>query len=92
MRLACRPSLYIGDTTLRVSQVLSFAVAMLFLAALVFMLIKTKKNPKPIEGVDFFPEPTPKKVKTKGATTKDMRTLAKKRANKNTQAEEKQEK
>ncbi len=85
-------SLYIGDTTLRVSQVLSFAVAMLFLAALVFMLIKAKKNPKPIEGVDFFPEPTPKKVKTKGATAKDMRTLAKKRANKHLETEEKQEK
>lgn len=84
-------SLYIGDTTLRVSQVLSFAVAMLFLAALIFMLIKTKKNPKPIEGVDFFPEPTPKKVKTKGATSKDMRTLAKKRANKHIE-EEMQEK
>lgn len=85
-------SLYIGDTTLRVSQVLSFAVAMLFLAALVFMLIKTKKNPKPIEGVDFFPEPAPKKEKAKGVTTKDMRTLAKKRANKHLEAENKQAK
>lgn len=75
-------SLYIGDTTLRVSQVLSFAVAMAFLAVLVFMLIKVKKNPKPIEGVDYFPEPEPKKEKKKSATTKDMRTLAKKRAGK----------
>lgn len=48
-------SLYIGDTTLRVSQVLSGVVALLFLAVLIFMLIKTKRNPKPIEGVDFFP-------------------------------------
>ena len=81
-------SLYIGDTTLRVSQVLSFAVAMLFLAALVFMLIKTKKNPKPIEGVDFFPEVEPKKPATKGASVKDMRALAKKRADKNNQQDE----
>ena len=63
-------SLYIGDTTLRVSQVLSGVVALLFLAALIYMLIKTKKNPKPIEGVDFFPEPTPKKDKKKKADIK----------------------
>lgn len=63
-------SLYIGDTTLRVSQVLSGVVALLFLAVLVYMLIKTKKNPKPIEGVDFFPEPTPKKDKKKKADIK----------------------
>lgn len=63
-------SLYIGDTTLRVSQVLSGVVALLFLAVLIYMLIKTKKNPKPIEGVDFFPEPTPKKDKKKKADIK----------------------
>lgn len=63
-------SLYIGDTTLRVSQVLSGVVALLFFAALIYMLIKTKKNPKPIEGVDFFPEPTPKKDKKKKADIK----------------------
>jgi phosphatidylglycerol:prolipoprotein diacylglycerol transferase len=63
-------SLYIGDTTLRVSQVLSGVVALLFLAALIYMLIKTKKNPKPIEGIDFFPEPTPKKDKKKKADIK----------------------
>lgn len=64
-------SLYIGNTTLRVSQVLSAVVALLFLAALIYMLIKVKKNPRPIEGVDFFPEPTPKKKKNadKNATT-----------------------
>lgn len=73
-------SLYIGDTTLRVSQVLSAVVALLFLAALIFMLIKVKKNPKPIEGVDFFPEPTPKKKKN--ADRNAMRDLAQKRAEK----------
>ena len=75
-------SLYIGDTTLRVSQVLSGVVALLFLAALIFMLIKTKKNPKPIEGVDYFPEPTPKKVKKKNADKNVMKDLAQKRAEK----------
>ncbi len=75
-------SLYIGDTTLRVSQVLSAVVALLFLAALIFMLIKVKKNPKPIEGVDYFPEPTPKKVKKKNADKNAMKDLAQKRAEK----------
>ncbi|MBQ3498950.1 MAG: prolipoprotein diacylglyceryl transferase [Clostridia bacterium] len=75
-------SLYIGDTTLRVSQVLSGVVALLFLAALIFMLIKVKKNPKPIEGVDYFPELTPKKVKKKNADKNAMKDLAQKRAEK----------
>ncbi len=85
-------SLYIGDTTLRVSQVLSFAVAMVFLAVLVFMLIKVKKNPKPIEGVDYFPEVTPKVKKTKGkASNKDLKNLALKREEKILAEEEKEE-
>lgn len=75
-------SLYIGDTTLRVSQVLSAVVVLLFLAALIFMLIKVKKNPKPIEGVDYFPEPTPKKEKKKNADKNAMKDLAQKRAEK----------
>ena len=48
-------SLYIGDTTLRVSQLLSAVVVVVFLVLLVTLLIKYIKNPKPIEGVDFFP-------------------------------------
>ena len=85
-------SLYIGDTTLRVSQVLSFAVAMVFLTILVFMLIKTKKNPKPIEGVDFFPAEEPKEKKNKGkASNKDLKTLAQKREEKIIAAEENEE-
>ncbi len=48
-------SLYIGDTTIRVSQLLSMVVVAVFLALLVALLIKYIKNPKPIEGVDFFP-------------------------------------
>ncbi len=75
-------SLYIGDTTLRVSQVLSAVVALLFLAALIFMHIKTKKNPKPIEGVDFFPEVQPRKAKKKNADKNTMKDLAQKRAEK----------
>lgn len=49
-------SLYIGDTTIRVSQLLSAVVVVAFAIALVVLLIKFIKNPKPIEGVDFYPE------------------------------------
>lgn len=49
-------SLYIGDTTIRVSQLLSAVVVLVFLAALIVLLYKFIKNPKPIEGIDFFPE------------------------------------
>lgn len=49
-------SLYIANTTIRVSQLLSAVVVVAFLVLLIVLLIKNKKNPKPIEGVDFFPE------------------------------------
>lgn len=49
-------SLYIGDTTIRVSQALSGAVVIVFAVVLVMLLCKFIKNPKPIEGIDFFPE------------------------------------
>ena len=48
-------SLYIGDTTIKVSQALSAAVVVVFSVLLVTLLVKFIKNPKPIEGVDFFP-------------------------------------
>ncbi|MDR2525024.1 MAG: prolipoprotein diacylglyceryl transferase [Oscillospiraceae bacterium] len=47
-------SLYIGTSALRVSQLLSGLLAVACLAALVFLLLRYKKNPKPIEGVDYF--------------------------------------
>ncbi len=49
-------SLYIGDTTIRVSQALSGAVVIVFAVVLVVLLCKFIKNPKPIEGIDFFSE------------------------------------
>lgn len=49
-------SLYIGDTTIRVSQALSGAVVIVFAVVLVVLLYKFIKKPKPIEGIDFFPE------------------------------------
>lgn len=52
-------SLYIGSSSIRVSQLLSAAIVVVCAVILIVMLIKTKKNPKPIEGVDYFIEPKP---------------------------------
>jgi len=49
-------SLYIGSSTIRVSQLLSGILVVGCLAALILLLIKFTKNPKPIEGIDFFVE------------------------------------
>lgn len=48
-------SLYIGNTNLRASQLLSFAIVLVCGVLLVALTIKFTKNPKPIEGVDFLP-------------------------------------
>ncbi len=49
-------SLYIGNTDIRVSQVLSLAIVAVCAIVLVANLIKVHKNPRGIEGVDYFPE------------------------------------
>lgn len=49
-------SLYISGTTIRVSQALSAAIVLASLIALILLLNKYKKNPQPIDGVDFFLE------------------------------------
>ena len=54
-------SLYIAGTTIRVSQALSLAIAVVCAVLLVALLIKFTKNPKPIDGVDFFLEEELKK-------------------------------
>ena len=48
-------SLFIGNTGIRVSQALSFAIVLVCGTLLIIKLIKYTKNPQPIEGVDFFP-------------------------------------
>lgn len=53
-------SLYIAGTSLRISQVISMVLVVVCGILLIFFLIRYKKNPKPIEGVDFFPERTPR--------------------------------
>lgn len=47
-------SLYIGDTNLRVSQLLSIAIVVVCGFLLVTRLIKYKKNPKEVEGTDYI--------------------------------------
>ncbi len=49
-------SLYIGNSTIRVSQLLSAIIVAVSLTALILLTIKYKKHPKPIDGVDFFLE------------------------------------
>ena len=48
-------SLFIGNTGIRVSQALSFAIVLVCGILLVIKLIKYTKNPQPIEGVDYYP-------------------------------------
>lgn len=49
-------SLYIAGTTLRTSQVLSLVLALVCLVLLIYFTVKYKKNPKPIDGIDYFSE------------------------------------
>lgn len=56
-------SLYIGSTGIRVSQVLSLAIVAVCLAVMIIKLIKLRKNPQPIEGVDYFPKDAAKYFK-----------------------------
>lgn len=55
-------SLYIGETNIRVSQVLSLCLVIVCGAMLIALLIKYTKHPKPIEGVDYFPPKTQKEL------------------------------
>ncbi|MGN0464249.1 MAG: prolipoprotein diacylglyceryl transferase [Acutalibacteraceae bacterium] len=74
-------SLFIGNTGLRVSQLISIILASVSLVLLVALLIKYKKNPKPIEGVDFFPEKTAKELEAEEKARKKKEEKAKIRAN-----------
>ncbi len=55
-------SLYIGNTSLRVSQLISLALVFVCGTLLIALSLKYKKNPKPIEGVDYFPPKTEKEL------------------------------
>lgn len=78
-------SLYIGSSSLRVSQLLSIAIAVVFLVALIVKGIKAKKSPMPIEGVDYFPQG--EKAGKSEISKKDLnKALQQKRAEKYTSA------
>ncbi len=47
-------SLYIADTTVRISQLLSALLAVVCFALLLYFTIKYKNDPKPIDGIDFY--------------------------------------
>ncbi len=55
-------SLYIGTSDIRVSQALSLALVAVCVIIMVLKLISLRKNPKPIEGVDFFPADAAKMI------------------------------
>ncbi|MDR1629777.1 MAG: prolipoprotein diacylglyceryl transferase [Oscillospiraceae bacterium] len=59
-------SLYLGSTNIRTSQALSAVLVVACAVVLVMKLVKYTKNPQPVEGVDFFPEPAPKKGEAAG--------------------------
>ena len=60
-------SLYISGTEIRTSQALSAVLVVACTVLLVVLVIKYKKNPKPIDGVDFFMEEELKKAKEEKA-------------------------
>ena len=55
-------SLYVGSSNIRVSQLISIVLMTVCLLLLIVFLVKYTKNPKPIEGVDFFPPKTEKEL------------------------------
>lgn len=55
-------SLYVGNTGLRVSQLVSLALVTACGVLLVTLTVKYTKHPKPIEGVDYFPPKTAKEL------------------------------
>ena len=58
-------SLYIANTNIRVSQLLSAVLVIICVSLYIYFTIKYTKHPKPIEGVDYFPEnAVPAKGKT----------------------------
>ena len=72
-------SLFIGNSSLRVSQLISIILAAVCLVLLVALLIKYTKHPKPIEGIDYFPEKTEKELlaEEKAKKKKEERALKK---------------
>lgn len=65
-------SLYIANTNIRSSQLLSIILVVVCAVLLVILLIKYTNNPKPIEGVDYFNEIPLYRFKRKAADAKKL--------------------
>ena len=63
-------SLYIANTNIRTSQLLSVVLVFVCAVLLVALLLKYSKNPKPIEGIDYFNEIPLYRYKRKAADAK----------------------
>lgn len=99
-------SLYIANTSIRVSQVLSAVLMLVSLAVLILLYVKYTKNPKPIEGIDYFPPKSEKeleaerikkekkdlKKKAKGVVIRDGKIVAKREEEKKLSEELEKEK
>ena len=66
-------SLYIGSTSLRVSQVLSLVLALACLAILIIKLVQLKKNPVPYTPVEELPPEMDYQLDTEKAEKRDKR-------------------
>lgn len=66
-------SLYIGSTSLRVSQVLSLVLALACLAILIIKLVQLKKNPVPYTPVEKLPPELDYQLDTEKAEKRDKR-------------------
>lgn len=66
-------SLYIGSTSLRVSQVLSLVLALSCLAILIIKLVQLKKNPVPYTPVEELPPELDYQLDTEKAEKRDKR-------------------
>ncbi len=72
-------SLYIANTSIRVSQALSAVLMLVSLVLLIALYVKFSKHPKPIEGIDFFPPKTEKELEAekRKAEKKELKKKAK---------------
>lgn len=72
-------SLYIANTSIRISQVLSAVLMLVSLVLLIALYVKFSKHPKPIEGIDFFQPKTEKELEAekRKAEKKELKKKAK---------------
>ncbi|MGN0520574.1 MAG: prolipoprotein diacylglyceryl transferase [Candidatus Fimenecus sp.] len=84
-------SLYIGSTSLRVSQVLSLALAVICLVILIVKLVQLKKNPVPFSPVEELPPELDYELDTEKEEQLQKRKNVKKAQNAKNKMQEKQQ-